>query len=161
MEINFSALMLAPLIVEAEARNAYKNGAVVGNRKIAPYTDFEINLEGLIGEYAVTKALDLPMNMTRSKSGDHGIDFTLHGKTGQIKTTRTKYLIFCKDNRKMTADLAILVKLRSICRAEIAGWITREEFYRSCTERDFNYGTRDVVTLDALHPIDTLLKEAA
>ena len=152
--------MLAPLIVEAEKQQAFKQGARSSSRKESiEHSEFESMFIGILGEYAValTMGLELP-DRTLFRGGDGGVDLYLKdGRSVEVKTTcTTDYLIFNKDNRDLKSDIAILVKLKTPCSGVLVGWISKEEYVKVRREHDFQYGTRWVVHMDDLHTISSL-----
>ena len=159
MIFQFDAVQLAPLIGLAESRNTFKAGARAKNRKIADnQSAFEVMLSGLMGEFAVSRVLKVPFNSAHHLGGDGGSDLNIKGKRVQIKTSKTDSLIFNRDDRRLKADVCVLVQTLGPSRVEIHGWCTRGEFYSQCQERDFGYGMRDVVEAHKLQPIDTLFE---
>jgi len=112
-----------------------------------------------MGEHAVSRLLGLTADMTNLIGGDGGADLIVNDRSIQIKTTtmRTPDLIVFKDDRRLKADIAVLVVLESIVCVRIAGWITRQEFYELCYSKDYSYGSRDVVSGSSLHPFEELI----
>ena len=112
-----------------------------------------------MGEHAVSRLLGLTADMTNLIGGDGGADLIVNDRSIQIKTTtmRTPDLIVFKDDRRLKADIAVLVVLESIVCVRIAGWISRQEFYELCYSKDYSYGSRDVVSGSSLHPFEKLI----
>jgi len=159
----FNGTMLVPLILEAEKRNAFKQGSRARSRKVSKeHSEFESIYIGLIGEYAVAMTFGILPSAENHRGGDGGVDLKLlDGRSIQVKTTcTTDYLIFNKDARDLTSELAVLVKLRTPCSGEIVGWITAEGYREKRTSRDFQYGSRWVVHADALNPMETFTVHA-
>ena len=122
----------------AEQRNNKKQG--VPTLKIAKqYSDYAIHFFGLLGEYAVAKILNIPMDTSINPiGGDQGYDliYTNEHYTQtriDVKFTMSKQdCLFFTSNNKFKADIAILTKPiknnRPLEGIRVAGWITKEGF---------------------------------
>ena len=140
------------LVLAAERRNCGKQVNGVVNRKFdTKYSDFSINLHGLMGEYAVSKMLGVKIDTSVSLSGDDKIsDLTLNGKTVQVKTRMgvfTNSYLFFRNIELFKADVAVLASICNATEVNILGWITREKFRQAA--RIVNLAGHDVVAVDS------------
>ena len=116
------------------------------------------NEMGFRGELAFAKLYKMPpTNVT--VDADDGIDYVMpDGRTVDVKlsTYRNGFLIFDSFN-KFKSDIAVLVYgTYNENFVEIAGWISKDDFIKKCSERDFGYGTRKIVGKDSLLPMEEL-----
>jgi len=125
-----------------------------------------INIIGHLGEMAVGKVLNLPVDMEVRTHGDDGNDLMLN-KTGiQVKTSELQKLIF-NAPRLFKSEIAILVQFigadkknaKDDPRFLIWGWTERKEFMQQYYTQNFGYGERLVLDAPYLHPLDSLLEE--
>jgi len=127
-------------------------------------TDKQVKLRGLSGEYALSKYLDIPLthSLRHSTGSDRGFDFAVNGTTIEMKTTRTPLLIINKDYRRLKGDIAVDAEEISPNRILLRGWVTREDFYERCYDKEYRgkdangCRMRDVMNPIDLNPIDTL-----
>lgn len=115
--------------------------------------DIELVYEGLLGEWAVAKALELSMNLEIYLCGDGGRDFTYYGYTMDVKTTQAKYLLF-KSMKDFTADIAVLVKRLDLQTLDIEGIISRKKFAQIHEMKNFGYAYTCAVSPEKLSPIE-------
>ena len=77
----------------AHIRNDTKKQA--WNRRFCQKTDdLEMNIIGLKGEMAFSKLFNAEIDDSVQLSGDNGLDFTLKGRTYQIKATKYRTFWF-------------------------------------------------------------------
>lgn len=129
-------------------------------------SDLQIHLEGVTGEYVVSKSLCLPYDPRPLPGGDKGQpDLVLpSGRTVQIKYREKKGWDFALNGvnpEDFKADLGVLVYPDDLG-AEVVGWITREDFERGA--RIENYlgkpgGERLACGPDAFRQYEELLVE--
>lgn len=114
---------------------------------------------GVMGEYAVSKALKIPMDMSCGLEGDGGTDLMMDEYNIQVKTTKYKTgrLVF-NMNDKLDAHIYIL------CFAPeggadviLQGYIRRASMDEVMTEQNLGYGLRKVIEQKHLKPISLLL----
>ena len=108
---------------------------------------FNINLLGHLGEVAVGKVLNVPIDYEIRTHGDAGWDTVIEGRTVQIKTSNLPSLIF-NSPRVFKAQIAVLVQFLGEDRQnadkdprfKVWGWCTREEFMKMHYKQDYGYG---------------------
>jgi hypothetical protein len=115
--------------------------------------NFQLAREGLTGEWAVSKYLDLPVNTEIYLGGDKGYDFEYRGLKVDVKTTRAKFLLFTKLSN-FKADAAILVRYHKDFIVEIVGAVTRDDFIKHSQIKNLGYGDHHVMTPEQLTPIE-------
>lgn len=149
-----------------------------GNRK-ASYTlsEFDIQLIGLIAEYAVVKVFGGTLKdcdiLTRGTGKlDDGIDLTLPGAvTAQVKGVcmqsnwtrpfRPFWALRDRNLDKFVCDVGILVLARCDGHAEILGYVTRQRFIEECREVNLSHGDRlgiNALHMDSFDPLVQWLK---
>jgi hypothetical protein len=122
-----------------------------------------INIIGHLGEMAVGRVLQTPVDMEIRTGGDDGNDLTHNGKTIQVKTSTLKSLIF-NAAHLFKSDIAILVQFIGKDKTEswkdprflIWGWVSREEFMTKHYTHDFGYGERLVLDFNHLENLEQL-----
>lgn len=120
-----------------------------------------INIIGHLGEMAVGKILNIPIDMEVRTAGDDGNDTEYLGNTVQIKTSTLKSLIF-NSAKLFKSDIAILVQFIGADKRQaekdprfvIWGWISREEFLETHYTKNYGYGERLVVDSEYLRALD-------
>ena len=130
----------------------------VMNRRICSRDDLQINLEGQMGEVAVCRYLGLDYCPKVHLHGDGGVDYHYRGRSLQVKSTQTNYLLFPK-LEQMNCDYAIL------CAPSrdkgnlvfIRGWVSRDGWLSLNKRKELipgiiSYG----VSREQLNPIDKL-----
>lgn len=119
----------------------------------------EANILGYKAEFAVARLLDLEPPVINVLS-DGGVDLWMHDHSIDVKFTNMKsspLLIF--DNMdKFRADIAVLVTNEDGNVFRIHGWLSRSEFAKTHTKKNFGYGERLVAKATDLRPIETLWK---
>jgi hypothetical protein len=151
-------------LLELMARQRYqpKLAAGFGASKADDKSSFhEVNVRGVVGEYAVAKYLDLPLN-TESYGlwGDSGHDLIYRGKTLQVKfNTHFDGDLYFPKADKFISDYGVLVVREALYRVRIAGYIDRESFMLHKQVK--NYGKNDVWAVEQRHlmPIEALKSE--
>ena len=129
----------------ANDRYQYKKSlGIVSNRVDQKRDDFSITKEGMAGEWAVSKVLDVPVNLELHPGGDAGWDFEYKSTKIDVKTTRSRYLMF-KTLANFKADLAVFARYLNEYQVELVGAITRTEFVAVHQLKNFGYGDNCVV----------------
>jgi hypothetical protein len=123
---------------------------VVDKKFDAKNTSWAVNLMGYLGEKAVAKAYQVPVDRRVLTGGDEGHDLVINNKKIQVKTSTLDKLIF-NALELFTADYAILVTLigdrqqpHINSKFKIWGAISKEDFMRVCYQKDYGYGVRFV-----------------
>lgn len=149
------------LIWAAGDRAIYKSICLPTNPKKVDRqrSAFALTYEGLLGEWAIAKTLDLGINLDIYLGGDGGRDFTYQGYTIDVKTTRAKYLLF-QSLDHFQADVAILVKLMDYYTLDIQGVISRKKFQETHEMMTFGYAYNCAVPPEKLLPIEDFRKYA-
>lgn len=139
----------------AADRCGFKRENKIKNRTKVDQTrdEFQLTREGLTGEWAVSKYLDIPVNLENYLGGDPGWDFEYNGLKVDVKTTRAKLLIF-RSHAHFKADAAILVRYHHDFLVEILGAITRDGFFKQAEIKNLGYHDNYVLTEDKLTPIE-------
>jgi hypothetical protein len=102
-------------------------------------TQSQADLLGVLGEYAVAKALKLPFDTTINLEGDGGsTDLMLDDYDIQVKSTKYK-----------TNEEALMVS--------ILGYIRKQSIEQCLVEMDLGHGKRLVVEQKHLKPISMLI----
>jgi hypothetical protein len=117
------------------------------------------DLLGVLGEYAVSKFLKIPMDMSCGLEGDGGTDFIFGNLNIQIKTTKYKTgrLVF-NNHKEIDSDIFILCYVnRDATEVCILGYIKKESTESCIKEMDLGRGIRLVVEQKHLLPITDLL----
>lgn len=107
-------------------------------------TGFERHRRGLMGEVAVSRLLNLPVDETIYEHGDPGWDFVLYGTKIDVKTSQG-YLIV-RDKSRFKADAIVLVnqEAREPSVVRVQGFINREGFWAGpIFKEDFGHGGED------------------
>jgi hypothetical protein len=135
---------------------------VVDRKFDAKNTSYAVNLMGHLGEVAVAKFFNAPLDDEVKTGGDEGWDTIINGKRIQVKTSTLPKLIF-NSLDLFVADYAILVQLigeRNTPHINssfvIHGCISRDKFKEIYYEKDYGYGVRCVVDSDKLDDITSL-----
>ena len=146
-------------ICEWIAKNRYasnRNGGV-SDKKIGPQSCEETDLEGICGEFAFCKAMNLypDMSISPRKGTD---DVTLNGKTVDVKTTRYKTgkLLARKTKGETPSDVYVLV-VGQCPEYKIAGWCGSAELLCESNLIDLGYGKTYGLEQCALKPVENLM----
>lgn len=127
---------------------------------------YDVSLEGEIGEWAVAKAIGLPLHPLNVHGGDDNIDFVLPGRRSlSVKSTRhIGGVLLYSTAEEFTTDIAALTYVRyrtdpPHMTAAVVGWITRSQFAkRSVRFERGRLGTEVCVPAGALSPIELLVR---
>lgn len=118
-----------------------------------------IDMLGVMGEYAVSKALKIPMDMSCGLEGDGGTDLMMGEYNIQVKCTKYKTgrLVFnMKD--ELNADVYILCwAMEGAAEVILQGYIRRASMDEVMTEQNLGYGLRKVIEQKHLKPISLLI----
>lgn len=170
----------------ASQRNESKDPSWT-RRKSDQYTDLQVDLMGLCGEYVASLALNADVDLAISSSGDPGhdllVDFSHRRQVpvGVKFNHRLNGYLIVEPNRKdseekmydFRSDLVVLVS--GVCRPKsgfctcspdliheqdfhLAGWITRDRFMSIRTPVNWGLGDRWYVRQSDLNPISSLRK---
>jgi hypothetical protein len=144
----------------AHGRNDPKVDAGVHNKKYAKNKgDVEVNVDGLLGEFAFHKFSGLPLRTDTSLSGERPggkWDFRLRdGRTVEVRY-RTKpwyeFAMHSEHVESFTTDLGVLVVPGAVpMTLEVMGWCTRAEFVEMCYRADWGYGPVLAIPTHRLH----------
>lgn len=117
------------------------------------------DLLGVMGEYAVSKALKIPMDMSCGLEGDGGTDLMMDEYNIQVKTTKYKTgkLVF-NLNDKLDAHIYVLCyAMQETSEVILQGYIRRPSMDAVMTQQNLGYGLRNVIEQKHLKPISLLL----
>ena len=148
------------LRVLAKGRNFLKDQANPNRYKQHWGNDQQTaDMLGVMGEYAVSKALKIPMDMSCGLEGDGGTDLMMDEYNLDVKTTKYKTgrLVF-NMNDKLDAHIYILCwAMEGAAEVIIQGYIRRQSMDKVMTEQNLGYGMRKVIEQKHLKPISLLL----
>lgn len=114
---------------------------------------------GVMGEYAVSKALKIPMDMSCGLEGDGGTDLMMGDYNIDVKTTKYKTgrLVF-NLNDELKADIYILCwAMGGAAEVILQGYIRRASIDSVMVQQNLGYGMRKVIEQKHLKPISLLL----
>jgi hypothetical protein len=125
----------------AARRQQYIRSTDVSNHKRSPDTDLKVEIDGLIGEFAVQQYFGVrstPVNLENRPDG--GIDLVIDGHTVDVKFSQYLSGDLCfKSKKAFKAKRAILAVPVASDYLEheypvvrLAGWVRREEFLSRC-----------------------------
>jgi hypothetical protein len=162
--VTFSDVVLWKLTQVAHYRNDPKlASAKVENRRVDPNRgDVQINLQGLMGEYATARLLGEPFDLGIDLEGDGGVtDLYCGERSVQVKYNNTPtgdlYFTSVADFK---ADLAVLTVAAGKNAVRVVGYAERERFQREHAVRDWGYGPVAAMPQPALGPIERLMARA-
>jgi hypothetical protein len=115
---------------------------------------------GVLGEYAVAKALKLPFDTSINLEGDGGkTDLMLGEYDLQVKSTKYKTGRLVFNNRKeIGADVFILCYVdEEASEVSILGYIRKQSIEECLVEMNLGHGKRLVVEQKFLKPISMLM----
>lgn len=165
------------------ARNAAKKPEWT-RRKSDVFSDAEIDVLGMYGEYAVASYLGKDVDTTITTHGDGGSDLSFNGLSLAVKYNHRWNGYLMVEHRDgddigsgiigdLTSDIIILTHgkcnppKRCICREEgwvyviLAGWLTKKEFVSLMESRNLGLGGRYICKCEHLHPMHEIWKQAA
>ena len=160
MKITFTEREMELLRVLAKGRHFLKDQANPNRPTRQWGNDREtIDMLGVMGEYAVSKALKIPMDMSCGLEGDGGTDLMMDEYNIQVKCTKYKTgrLVFnMKD--ELNADVYILCwAMEGAAEVILQGYIRRASMDEVMTEQNLGYGLRKVIEQKHLKPISLLI----
>jgi len=163
VKISFDCWEIPEIAMFAERRNCGKQPNGVQNRKYdLNKTDFTVNYNGAMGEYAVAKYIDATIDKSIRLSGDNKIsDLVKNNIQIQVKNTTFSLdnpFLFFNFKNLFKADIAVLTSPRSANEININGWITKEDFLNKAEEINFGRGARWAVQTDKLNDPKSLLQ---
>lgn len=170
MEIEFTKADLEFIDNLAHQRNDPKVAANVPDYKMDDKkTDFQVHYEGLIGECAVSKYLELPIDTSISLGGDdHGSDMDIPNVGSAEIRFRAKpwyeFALNTCDIEDFVCDIGIIVvpvkpSFRPT-KVNVKGWVTKDRFIEKCHQDNFGYGDILVIKDKFLFPIEELRKKS-
>jgi len=132
------------------------NKGNVKNQKLSSQSDFAIHYAGMLGEVAVGRSINCPIQTGVTFAGDGKVDMVFHGQTIQVKTNMRfadKVLIFNRLEDFVT-DWAILCNIEGASAVAIHGFTSKAKFAKLFFRHDFGYGNRYCMKADQLTPIE-------
>jgi hypothetical protein len=114
---------------------------------------------GVMGEYAVSKALKIPMDMSCGLEGDGGTDLMMGEYNIDVKTTKYKTgrLVF-NLNDELKADIYILCyAMEEAAEVILQGYIRKQSIAEVMVQQNLGYGLRNVIEQRHLKPISLLI----
>lgn len=147
-------------ICEWLAKNRYasnRNGGV-SDKKIGPQSCEETDLEGICGEFAFCKAINLypDMSISPRKGGD---DVLLDGKKIDIKTTKYKSgkLLARRSKSETPSDVYVLI-VGQRPDYNIVGWCSSADLIQDKNLIDLGYGKTYGLEQHVLKPIESFIR---
>lgn len=131
-----------------------RRSAAMGNVKdqqMGKQSPWEIDVDGVIGEFCVAKQFNVFPDMTVGirKGGD---DLRIKGKSIDVKTTRIKNgrLLSTKKKIEAPSDVYILVIVDDKG-GDIVGWASKDELFLEKNIRDLGHGEGYVMDQEQLN----------
>ena len=134
---------------------------VIPNRKLERWnnTQYESDLLGVMGEYAVAKVLKIPIDTQINLNGDGGeVDLWLGGWSIQVKATKYNNgrLVFnTLEEIKSLIDVLTICDLKSKS-VNIVGYISHKDMLKKMYKKDLGFGDRYCVNQKDLKDISWL-----
>lgn len=124
----------------------------------------DTDIVGVTGEYAFARAFGIPLEVIRSDlgAGDRGIDFRKWLVTIDVKTRSDVRRVLIEGEgakQPLVADMAVLAHYQGRFpedRAELIGWLWREEIFRMPVVLDQQGEPRHLALLEDWHDIAEL-----
>ena len=159
MIIHFTPAEVKSLELLAQGRHFLKD-IVIPDRDLQRWNNsqHEADVLGVKGEYAVSKALKIPFDMSIGLEGDGGTtDMYLGEWRIQVKSTKYKNgrLVF-NSLEEVDALIFVFVVIESKC-ATISGYIARNKALKKIYKKDLGHGIRFCIDQKELKPISDLL----
>ena len=160
MKITFTEREMELLQVLAKGRHFLKDQANPNRYKQKWGNDQQTaDMLGVMGEYAVSKALKIPMDMSCGLEGDGGTDLMMDDYNIDVKTTKYKTgrLVF-NLNDELKADIYILCwAMEEAAEVILQGYIRKQSMADVMVQQNLGYGLRNVIEQKHLKPISLLL----
>jgi hypothetical protein len=160
LKITFTEREMELLRVLAKGRHFLKDQAKPNRRDfIWGNSNERRDLIGVMGEYAVSKALKIPMDMSCGLEGDGGTDLMMDEYNLDIKTTKYKTgrLVF-NLNDELKADVYILCwAIEEQAEVILQGYIRKQSMAAVMVKQDLGHGMRNVIEQRHLKPISLLI----
>jgi hypothetical protein len=160
LKITFTPREMELLRVLANGRHFLKDQANPNRFKKQWGNDQQTaDMLGVMGEYAVSKALKIPMDMSCGLEGDGGTDLMMGDYNIDVKTTKYKTgrLVF-NLNDELKADIYILCwAMEDAAEVILQGYIRRQSIDAVMVQQNLGYGMRKVIEQKHLKPISLLL----
>lgn len=120
-------------------------------------TGSEIEMMGVLGEFAVRMALGLSLDVPIDDP-EGGVDMVFRGRTVQVKTVekQSHRMIFHTQNH-FSADIAVLVVMHTRAVMLLVGYITQDRFRQVRELGKFDGVVKPFVYRKQLSPISELL----
>lgn len=140
-----------------EVKKVLNGRGDVANHRISERSDFAVHYTGMLGEVAVSKALNIPLKTDVTFGGDGYVDMEYRGQSIQIKTntfmTQPRYVIFNSLDNFVT-DWAISCSIPFPSVVKIHGFVSRKKFIAKSEKINFGYGERVCIDETLLNPIE-------
>lgn len=150
---------MAGLRLLAKGRHLPKERAEVVSRHMTG-DGLEVHVQGLLGEYAVAKALNILLDIALHLCGDDKRDLHLpDGRSLQVKYRSRKgfdFALLSTDPREFAADIGVLV-WPAVGGCDIVGCISRAKFLRVARIADYGHGERLVASAGYFTPLEVAL----
>ena len=160
MKITFTAREMELLRVLAKGRHFLKDQANPNRYKQHWGNDQQTaDMLGVMGEYAVSKALRIPMDMSCGLEGDGGTDLMMDEYNLDVKTTKYKTgrLVF-NLNDELKADVYILCwAIEEAAEVILQGYIRKASMAAVMVQQNLGHGLRNVIEQRHLKPISLLI----
>ena len=145
----------------AQNRFPIKRAAGVKNRRVdQKRSDHAVELMGGKGEVAFSRLSGLPVDKSKTLTGDGGVDFICKGIKIGVKTpfVGAEYLLIPMHQCPPVCDVYVMQREVSPLSIEVVGFCTRDEFMDNCVVKTFGYKYEPTNSLHMreLHPINHL-----
>ena len=121
----------------------------------------DAHVQGLLGEYAVAKALNITLDLSLTLHGDDKRDLHLSDGRGIEVKYRNKrgydFALRSTDPAEFVAEIGVLV-WPAEGGAEIVGCISRQKFLKVAKVADYGYGKRLVAGPEHFTPLEIALE---
>lgn len=142
----------------AKQRHSSNRSGGVIDGKIGPQSCEETDLEGICGEFAFCKAMNLypDLSISPRKGGD---DVLLNGKNIDIKTTKYKSgkLLARRSKSETPSDVYVLI-VGQRPSYNIVGWCSSADLIQDKNLIDLGYGKTYGLEQHVLKPIESFIK---
>jgi hypothetical protein len=138
--VNLTANEVMVCRILAGLRDLSNNSQSVVERKISPRSSFDVNLDGVLSEYAFCKRMNIFMDMSvKPRSGSY--DCLFQNFRIDIKSIRNpKYDMFTTLKENDAVDIYALAIMEADDNILFVGYATKKEFIRPENIKDWGFG---------------------
>jgi len=139
-------------------RHEANRDADVENQRIGPQSDYETDLNGIVGELAVAKVLNVYPDLKVEPSSG-GVDLNYNGHSIDVKATTYedgKLIAPIWKPKKPHADLFVLTTVENYPEVRVIGFTSAESFFDDDNVMNLGHGPCFGVEQTSLTPIREL-----